>query len=87
MIKKILERFRFQSEQTELPIPVAEVEKKIKATLKELGIKPNTQYIVKKNLLCKDGHKADSISELKFWKDSIEYKNEDDVREVKEGLW
>jgi len=29
-----------------------------------LGYKPNTQWVSKKNLKCKDGHKADSISEM-----------------------
>ncbi len=38
MIKKILERFRFQSEQTELPIPVAEVEKKINYQFKDKSL-------------------------------------------------
>lgn len=32
--------------------------------IKELGYEPNKKYVLRKNLLCKDGHSADSISEM-----------------------
>lgn len=31
--------------------------------MKELGLEPNTQWMIRKNFACADGHKADSISE------------------------